>query len=149
MPIGCVERPRAEEQVARVHQRCVERFDLLLVPRRTGVALESDLPAGEERAETGQGGEGGGCEDDEVGRQRRGRGQGDRQGWCDQGREGRKVRDDQGDGGYGGGCCEEGLRQQGCVFGEVEEDGRLGGCWGGWRGEEMGGPFREERGIEG
>ena len=58
MPIRCVERPRAEEQVARIHQRCIKRFDLLLVPRRTGVALESQFPAGEQRTETGQAREG-------------------------------------------------------------------------------------------
>lgn len=94
MPVRRIERSGAEEQVARVHQRRVERFNLLLIPSRARVALERHLPASEERAEPGEGREGRRGEDDEVGRQGRRRREGDRQRRCDQGRDRREVRQD-------------------------------------------------------
>ncbi len=67
MPVGGIEGPRAEQQIARIHQGGIERFDLRLVPRGVRVALEGAFPAAEEGAEAGEGGEGGGGEEDEVG----------------------------------------------------------------------------------
>lgn len=67
MSVGRVEGARAEEQVARIHQGGIERFDLGLVARCAGGAFEGDFPAREEGAETGEGGEGGRGEEDEIG----------------------------------------------------------------------------------
>ena len=76
MTVRRIERPGAEQQVACVHQGRVQRFDLLLVPGRAGVGFERAFPAREERAEAGQGREGWGEEDDEVGCQGRWWGEG-------------------------------------------------------------------------
>ena len=59
VPVGRVEGPGAEEQVARVHEGGVERFDLRLVAGRrvrARVAFEGDFPGAEEGAEAREAG---------------------------------------------------------------------------------------------
>ena len=68
VPVGRVEGPGAEEQIARVEEGGVERFDLRLAAGRR-VAFEGDFPVAEEGAEAREAREGGrGGEEEEVGR---------------------------------------------------------------------------------